>query len=52
MQQAAYSQPVNFATARRPLAEPLGMSPVMVALEDPVGIAADLAGLMNARTNA
>ncbi|MCE8021426.1 hypothetical protein HOP51_15095 [Halomonas sp. MCCC 1A11036] len=32
-------------------AEPLGMSPVMVALEDPVGIAADLAGLMNARLN-
>ncbi|MFQ3790056.1 T6SS effector BTH_I2691 family protein [Halomonas sp. A29] len=30
-------------------AEPLGMQPVMVALEDPVGIAADLAGLMGAR---
>lgn len=27
------------------------MSPVMVALEDPVGIAADLAGLMGARLN-
>ncbi|MCE8020206.1 hypothetical protein HOP51_08800, partial [Halomonas sp. MCCC 1A11036] len=30
-------------------AEPIGMPPVMVALEDPVGIAADLAGLMGAR---
>ncbi|ALM53977.1 T6SS effector BTH_I2691 family protein [Halomonas huangheensis] len=30
-------------------AEPLGMSPVMVALEDPVGITADLASLMGTR---